>query len=422
MKNILLLSLLALSGWCSAQVPESLTLSWCHENAIRQYPLIQQRDLLEKISAEKIRNLQTNYYPQMNVNGQVSYQSDVTQIPIKTPFFNVPEMDKDLYKFYLDVNQVIFDGGLTKQQKALETVQLSADKQNLEAQLYQLKERINQLYFSILLIQSAREVLVSTLDDLDQRQSRIEAGVAYGVVLESQLNVLKAEKLKIQQQLLEMDANREAGLAMLGEFLNLQLPADTRLALPDTEENMAGTDNRRLEPLVLELQQKKLEVSKDLASSKYLPKIFAFAQAGYGKPALNMLNNEFDTYWLVGARFSWNLWNWNQLGREHKILDLQKEVLGTQRETFDKNLRVSLDGQARDIVKYQNLLANDQEIIRLRQQVSLTAASQLENGVITSSDYITELNQETIARLNLESHKIQLVKSRLDYLTQAGKL
>ncbi|MCX6269778.1 MAG: TolC family protein [Bacteroidetes bacterium] len=420
MKQLLCFLLFLMSISLLAQVPDSVSLGWCQQEAIQNYPMIRQKELLKKITEERIRNLQTNYLPQINLNGQVTYQSEVTEIPIKVPFVTIPSMDKDQYKITLDLNQTVYDGGMTRQQKQLERAGLEADQQNLEAELYKIKERVNQLYFGVLLLQENRKILESLLDDLNQKLSGLTSGVKNGTVLESQADVLKAEKLKVEQQLTELNISRQAGLLMLGEFLNKTLPVGQAFILPAPAETGTLSENKRLEPLVMELQQKRLDVSKQLSGSKYLPRVFAFAQAGYGKPGLNMLNSEFQSFWLVGAKVSWNLWNWNQLKNERQIIDFQKDVIITQKETFDKNLKISLENQSAEIEKFQSMLSRDEEIIDLRHKITLSSASQLENGVITSSDYVTELNNETQARLNRENHRIQLVKARVDYLTMKG--
>lgn len=418
MNRILIVILCLISRWGVAQ--DSISLVTCHTQALDNFPLIKQREILDKITAEKINGLKTGYLPQLNLNGQASYQSDVTELPIKVPFVTIPGVDKDNYKIYVDVNQVIWDGGMISRQKALESIGLKADQQNLEAELYKLKDRVNQLYFSILSIQKNKKILESVLDDLAQRQARLESGVRNGIILESQLDVLKAEKLKVEQQMAELDVNKQAGLEMLGEFTNKQYPVNVGLTIPVIGEITFTGENKRLEPFVMDLQMQRLDVSKQLAVSRYKPKIFGFAQAGYGKPGLNMLKSEFDTYWMVGAKFSWNIWNWQQLRKDKNVLDLQKDIIVTQQQTFNKNLALSLENQAAQVRKYQVLLDKDNEIIELRNKVTRSASSQLENGVITSSDYITELNNETQARLNRENHLIQLLKAKADYLTLKG--
>jgi outer membrane protein TolC len=161
---------------------------------------------------------------------------------------------------------------------------------------------------------------------------------------------------------------------------------------------------------------------KKLSNSKLVPRLFAYGSAGYGKPGFNMLLNEFQDYYIVGAKLSWNVWNWNRSRNEKDILDLHREIIGSNRAAFDQNLATDLERRLSEITKYESLLPKDQQIVDIRAGIVRTYASQLNNGVITATEYITELHAETEARLNLRIHEIQLVKAKYDYLAAAGKL
>ena len=156
--------------------------------------------------------------------------------------------------------------------------------------------------------------------------------------------------------------------------------------------------------------------------TKWNPKISAYGQAGYGRPNLNMLDDSFKPWWLFGARITWSPWNWNQNKNDRQVLTIQSDILRSQQETFDKNLKISSQKDLSEVMKYTELLSQDEQIIGLRKKISKTASSQLDNGVISPSDYIARLNEETQSQLNMEIHKIQLIKAKLSYLYTLGKL
>jgi outer membrane protein TolC len=153
-----------------------------------------------------------------------------------------------------------------------------------------------------------------------------------------------------------------------------------------------------------------------------IPRVFAYGSAGYGKPGYNMLLNEFDDFYIIGAKLNWNIWNWNRTKNEKTILDLHKEIISSNRASFDQNLASDLERRISEITKYESLLPKDQQIVDIRAGIVQTYASQLSNGVITATEYITELHSETEARLNLRIHEVQLVRAKYDYLATAGKL
>jgi len=156
--------------------------------------------------------------------------------------------------------------------------------------------------------------------------------------------------------------------------------------------------------------------------SKNLPRLSAFGQAGYGRPGYDMLKNKFDDFYTIGARLSWNFWDWNQTKKEKEILTLQSSIITTQKETFDKHIRIDLENKVSGIRKAEGMILRDEAIIELREKITASSSAQLENGVITSTEYITALNAESKAKLDLEVHKIELVKAKLDYQTTLGNL
>jgi len=171
---------------------------------------------------------------------------------------------------------------------------------------------------------------------------------------------------------------------------------------------------------IFDLQLKKTDVLKDMVSVKTMPRFSAFGQAGYGRPGLNMLKNEFKEYYMVGAKVSWNIWNWNQNHTDRKIIDIQKDIINSQKDIFEKNLKISAEKQMGDIRKLQSLIEKDSELIELRNKIVKTYSSQLDNGIITSTEYLTEVNNQLQARLIMESHKIQLIQAKINYLTLTG--
>jgi len=422
MKKILLLFVVFPWMPLFAQQPDTISLNYCQQLALDNYPLIKQKELLSEAAGLKIKNLNTNYFPQISLNGQATYQSAVTEIPQISPMFNFPSMSKDQYKVTLDVNQTIWDGGLTSAQKKLENTSLQADQMNIDVETAKIKERVNLIYFNILLAQQNEKVVVNIQDELRSKLKKTEAGIKNEVLLQSNADVLKAELIKTEQQLIELANSKSAALNMLSEFINRPLYGTTELKIPEDIIIEPVYDNKRPEMQLLDLQMNKLDVSKSLVNTKVMPRFYAFGQGGYGRPGFNMLSNDFDFFYIVGAKMSWNISGFYQSGREKRIIDIQKNILNTQKETFDKNLKIASQKDAADITKYKQLISKDDEIIKLRQNITKTASAQLENGVITATEYVTELNAEMLAKLNLELHKIQMKIAETNYLTSMGKL
>ncbi len=405
---------------------DTVTLYDCYRQAEKTYPLARQSGMLEKSNDLKIKNLNKNYLPQLNLNGSASLQSDVTELKLNLPaqFSSIqfPQISKDMYKITVDVNQSIYDGNVTGYQKKLEIFNLQSDQESILVELYKLKDRINQAYFSIFMLQQNEVVLNNNKNQLELKLKEIQSAVINGAMLSSNADALQAELMKIDQQLIETRTDRTTAFKVLSELTSSTIPDNSKLVLPRVQISSTAFEDKRPELQLYNIMQTKTGVMKDMVNTRWNPKLYAFGQAGYGRPGLNMLSNDFTPWCIVGAKLTWNIWNWNLSNNEKKIYDIQKDIIGTQKETFEKNLRIEAASGLAEIEKLGELLQKDQEIIALRIRITHTASSQLDNGVITSSDYIARLNEETQAKLALELHQIQLVKTKIAYLFTLGKL
>lgn len=397
---------------------QSISLEECYEKARANYPLIKQKELVSKSMEYSVANVQTGYLPQLSVNGQASYQSDVTRIPGGASF--IEPLSKDQYKIYLELNQAIYDGGVTKKNSAIQETSAQVEDQKIEVELYKIKDRINQIYFGALLINEQQVQNELVRKDLDASLSRMESAVRNGTAFRTNADILQAEILKIQQRKVELNAARKSYLDMLGMFIHEELSQSTILQKPDAPIKPAELTITRPEISLYNYQGQLLSAQQQLSNTRVTPRISLFAQGGYGRPGLNMLLNEFDTYYLGGIRLSWNLGGYYNSGRDRQLLDLNLQSLNQQRETFVFNTNLSLRQQNNEITKLNDLLQIDEKLIDLRTKIKNTSKSQLDNGVITANDYLRELNAEDQAKQNLLVHQIQLLMTQYSQLATSG--
>lgn len=422
MKSLIkyLFAIILTSGNVSAQQSDFLTLDSCYKMAVTKNPLARQSSLYGEAYQMQESILNINYLPQISVGGQLSWQSDVTALPNSIPNVNIPTLDNDSYKLNLEVNQLVWDGGITKKQKELEKAGLLANLQSVEAENYRLLETVNQVYFNILLLRENEKLLKLSLSEIQSKLGRIRAGIANGTVLQSNADVLDAEIIKIEQSLTELAHTRSAAIYRLGELTGQSYSPGLELVQAEFDSIPELNTQLRPEYRLLELQQDRIKAQQEMTGLKLMPRISAFGTLGYGKPGLNMLSNQFDAYAMAGARFTWTFWNWNQHRKEFRILGIQQDILETQKENFERNQRILLSNLNHEILKFENLIAADHRILKLRESVAKSAGAQLDQGVITSSEFLTEQNAQTQSRLNMSLHKIQLQYARLNYITAIG--
>ncbi len=420
MKKIILLSSLLLGG-LSVTAQESLTLDKAQELARQNYPLTRQRELIRQTSQLTVDNLSKGYLPQISLGAQATYQSDVTQVKIPVPGINIEPLSKEQYRILADISQLIYDGGLIKQQKAIQQLGEETEQQKLEVELYKLKERINQLFFGVLFLDEQLKQTELVKTDLNIGIKRVQAQVDNGVAFRSNLNLLKAELLKNEQRVIELQSTRKGLIDVLGLFINRSLPENTRLIKPVTVTAIAEDAIRRPELKLFSSQEKLLGSQFNLIEARNKPKASLFLQGGYGRPGLNMLQNEFDFYYTTGIRLNWSLGGLYTRKKEKKIIALSQKTVDIQKDVFLLNTNTQLKQEQSNMDKLQQLVNTDRAIIDLRVSVKEAAKAQLENGVITASDYLREVNAEDQARQMLIVHEVQLLQAKVNYQTVKGE-
>lgn len=420
MKKILILFFLA-PFLSMAQTGQPLGLQKAYELARQNYPLIKQSDLIKQSKDITVDNLDKGFLPQFSLSGQATYQSAVSGVEIPIPGISIATVNKDQYKFLADINQLIYDGGVIKDQKRVQELNAETEQQKLEVELYKLKERINQLFLGVLFLDEQRKQVDLIRTDLNAGLKKVEAQVNNGVAFKSNLNVLKAEILKADQRKIELNATRKGLIDVLGLFINQSLPENIQLEKPLVEMAVINNEIQRPELKLFSMQEKLIGGQIKLIDSKNKPRAGFFLQGGYGKPGLNFLKNEFAFFYTTGLRLNWNFGGLYTKQNEKNLVALNQKSLTVQKEVFLLNTGTQLKQQQSEIDKLQKLIATDQEIIDLRIKVKEAAKAQLENGVITANDYLREVNAEDQSRQSLITHEIQLLQAQINYQTISGK-
>jgi outer membrane protein TolC len=396
-----------------------LTLDSAYAAARKNYPLIKQKDLIRQTSDLTIENLRKGYLPQFTVSGQASYQSDVTRVDVPVPGVKIEPPSKDQYKILADVNQVIYDGGQIRQQQVLQELNAVVEEQRLEVELYKLQERVNQLYLGILFLDAQIAQVDLIQQDIQTGIKKVEAQVQNGVAFRSNLHVLQAEQLKTGQRLVELKATRKGLIETLSLFMGYELNENIVLQKP----SVATTQQQEITRPELKLysdQAKMLDHRYKIIRSANLPRTSFFVQGGYGRPGLNMLKNEFDLFYIAGVRLNWSLSGLYTRKRDKQLVEVNKKIVDIQKETFVFNTNTQMRQQRSEIEKLEQLVQSDNEIISLRVKIKEAARAQLENGVITSNDYLREVNAEDQARQAQIAHQLQLLQAQVNYLNITG--
>ncbi|MDR0296018.1 MAG: TolC family protein [Prevotellaceae bacterium] len=416
---VILVSLIAAN---SLWAVDTLELATCKTLARENYPLAKQKGLYGESLALTLKSLTTaSYFPKFNIAGEASYQSDVTHFPGTLPI-SIELPAKDQYHATLNIQQTLFDGNRSPANKAVERLNAQELEQMNEAEMLNVEQQVQQIYFNGLLQQKAKENLLLTQQVLEERIRLAQSALRNGVILQRDLNLLEVQLRTTEKQIAEATLNQQSCVKILALITGADFNENSAFTLPaaalvpDKEP-----DNRRPEMQAFDTRINRLEANKNVLNTQLTPTIQAYGTLGYGRPGLNMLSNNFDPFYIVGLRLNWTPWDGNLIQQQKKNLDIQRKVVANQKAAFDNNVRTQAQQKRSDIQKQEELLKQDMEIAQLRRTITKESASQLDNGAITTGDYIADLNAETQARISVEISKIQLVKAQLDYLLILGQ-
>ena len=396
---------------------QTVTLDECQQLAEENYPLIKQYDLIRQTTDYTVSNISKGWLPQISAMAQATYQSDVMTLPdvlqrmLGQQGLQAKGIRKDQYRVGVDINQTVYDGGLISGQKDVARLVQSAQT---ATDLYAVRKRINDLYFGILLLDEKIRLNKDLQTLLQSNLNKLNSMLAHGVAMKSDVNTVKAEKLKAEQQATELASSRKSMTDMLSVFIgrevaNLGMPQDV---VVNTHEN------KRPELHLFDSQIKLADAQEKLLNARLLPRLSVFAQGYYGYPGYNQFEAMFNRTWklngIVGVRLSWNIGALYTRKNDRAKLSTRRGLVESARETFLFNNRLLEIQQSDGIAKYRQLIVDDKEIVSLRSDVRRAAESKLEHGIIDTSNLLQEITRENQSRIDLSTHTILMLKENYD--------
>ena len=396
------------------------TLEECQQAAERNYPLIRQYGLIEKTTALTVANIQKGWLPQVSASAQATLQSDVTAFPdqiqkvYQTMGIDMQGLKKDQYRVGIDVQQTVFDGGAIKNQKEIARQQGKVQAAQNEVNLYNVRKRVNEMYFGLLLINEQIALNKDLQRLLEQNEKKLASMVKGGTAAESDYLNVKAERLNVAQQMTGLQAQRQALVRMLSAFCGIEVKQIVRPPLTPP----VGGGNARPELKAIDAQLKLADAQEKALNAALMPKLGVFAQGYYGYPGYNMfedmMSRKFSWNGMIGARLSWNIGALYTRKNDKAKLNIQRSMFNVQRETFLFNNNLEQIQQNENIERFKKLMTDDEEIISLRSSIRKAAESKLSHGIIDVNDLLKEINNENAARVGQSMHEIQMLKELYD--------
>ena len=416
----ILLTVVVLSG-VHAQTNERVgegrtqTLEECQLAAEKNYPLIQQMDLIRQTTDLTVQNIQKGWLPQVSATAQATYQSAVTAFPDQMQSMyqqmgiNMQGLKKDQYRVGIDVQQTVYDGGAIKNQKEVVRQQGNVEAAQNEVNLYNVRKRVNEMYFALLLLDDQIQLNRDLQELLNGNEKKLSSMFKNGTAAESDYQNIKAERLNVIQQLTNLQSQRQTMARMLSVFCGMEI---TNPVKPKAVSLTQG--NNRPELRLIDAQIRLVDAQEKALNSALMPRFGVFAQGFYGYPGYNLFEDMMHRQWslngMIGARLSWNIGALYTRKNDKAKLDVQRSMFNVQRDVFLFNNNLEKIQQSESIDRYRRLMADDEEIITLRSQVRKAAESKLRHGIIDVNDLLREINAENAARVQQSMHEIEMLK------------
>jgi len=429
MKKIVLILLIAISlGPNRLQAQRILTLKDCYDHAMTSNALAGEKTGYSDISKLKDENLVRGWLPTLDANGSLVYNSSVIDLsgvlgslPIPGIANAIKPLPHEQYKITLDINQVIYDGGAIKGARELEKADLSVNQKQTETDMYKLRGEINNYYFNLLLLARQKELLNTYLEIIEKQISSMQSGINNGVIIKSDIDILTSEKINIEQELAENEIRKTSFIKILSILTGLEIDSATMFIIPMSKDEFSN-ELQRPELQLFDLRSEQLGAGLKVIESSRMPKAFGFATFGYGNPpGSNFFKNEFAPYYVVGATLKWNIFDWNKSKNEKQVISFQQSLIENRKKDLTDNLNRLLVSKNAEIISLKDLIDRDNELIALRKKITASSKSQYQNGTVTATEYLNQLNSERQALINNEIHKINLSMAMIEYLNISGK-
>lgn len=396
---------------------QAQTLEECQRAAEQNYPLIRQYGLIEKTTGLNVANIQKGWLPQVSASAQATLQSDVPAFPdefqklYQQMGITMEGLERDQYRVGIDVQQTVYDGGNIKSQKEIARLQGELHSRQNEVTMYNVRRRVNEMYFSLLLVDEQIQLNADLQTVLEGNEKKLAAMLKGGTASESDWQNVKAERLNVVQKMTGLKSQRTALVRMLSTFCAMEV---NRLVKPEIPENTGSTVNLRPELKTIDAQLRLADAKEKALDATLMPRLGVFAQGYYGYPGYNMFEDmtgrKLSWNGIIGARLTWNIGALYSRKNDKAKLQAERETAEANRERFLLDNKMEQIQQNENISRYRQLMIDDEEIISLRSSIRKAAESKLAHGIIDVNDLVREINSENKARVEQCIHEIEMLK------------
>lgn len=395
-----------------------VTLEECHQKARENYPMIRQYGLIEKTKEYTLKNANKAFLPQLNLN-------IIGGVLEGMPTFSLPGASESSGPDYnmisiIQLNQTIWDGGVTKARKEIATASSEIELADLEVSLFALEERVNHLFFGILLIDEQIQQVELLKNTLMRNYKAIESAIQFGTAYKTDLDEIEVELIHAEQTTSEMAANRQAYTYVLSAMTGNTLDLSKGMIKPTAEDDFLKVEIARPELRVFENRNKMFLTQDKLNSTSLYPKVGLLGLGVFIQPGAEFGLSKVNNLMLGGLSVNWNISGLYTHSNNKKLTELNMQKVAVQQETFLFNTDLELDQIRQEIKKYETLLDQDAILLTLKSRIRLGYENKYSNGIATMTELLNKTNEEHLTRQNMAVHQIQHLMKVYEYKNKSG--
>lgn len=389
---------------------EILTIEQAIESAINKHPLNNQKAIIQNKYKLNIEGLNKKNLPDVNLTAQASLQSE--NISLDFPLPNLEPIELPLYKGQanLESSYMLYDGGIVNSLINNEKLKGDIEQQNVKVQLYNIKSKVIDIFFSLILLDEQKEILDSSLSVLNFQEKIVQSAIENGVRLRSDLDKLNIEKVKLERNISTLINNKNTLRGVMSDLTGLEIENKKLIKSKVELPNEVNWSNRP-ELGLLNNKRRLLKQSEELIVAKNKPKVVLFAKVGMGYPnPINFFDDNISPYAIGGVKFLWKIWDWEKSSIEKQKLKVEKSFVNNQEDIFNENMKIETNKLVSEIEGLNSNEYYDTEIINKQNTILKTVENQYKNGTITISDLLKEQNNKRTAEINASINKLKVEK------------
>ena len=387
---------------------QSVTLEQLIEAALRHHPYTNKMNSEDQLRGIRADGLRSILLPDISLNAQAGYQSLVPEFPLSMPGIASPNIPKDRYQASLDINQLIYDGGVTRQREQLLEIESAMARTRIMAERFPIQQQVVDAWFGLELTAIQRSILKLTLEDLEARHRMLQVGLEEGVVMQMDVDRINVELVRVRQKDAQIHADSLRIIDMLSDLTGFQFSQQTTFVASDASKSNDVSKQIRPESMLFDLASDVADAKIHLEKAIRRPKVSGYVQGAYGKPGLDIFADTFSPFWQAGVRASWTLWDKGGTKRDLEINRIVKLQIDDDRELFNRNITIAIQAQEAEIEKNRELLSSDEQIIALNERIKMASEAKLDEGIVNATDYLADVRAVEQARLQYESRKIAI--------------